>query len=74
MGPSLIFPFVFSAAGRGGTVALAGVATMTYSGTLMGPPMLGSVAHGIGIEAGIGFTRLLGIVIAVVAARTRLLS
>ena len=73
-GLSLVFPFVFSAAGRKGTVALAGVATMTYSGTLMGPPMLGAIAHSIGIEAAMGFIGLLAIVIAVVAARTRLLT
>lgn len=74
IGLSLVFPFVFSAAGREGTVALAGVATMTYSGTLMGPPMLGAIAHSIGIEAAMGFIGLLAIVIAVVAARTRLLT
>lgn len=74
IGLSLVFPFVFSAAGREGTVALAGVATMTYSGTLMGPPMLGAIAHSIGIEAAIGFIGLLAIVIALVAARTRLLT
>jgi MFS family permease len=74
IGLSLVFPFVFSAAGREGPVALAGVATMTYSGTLMGPPMLGAIAHGIGIEAAMGFIGLLAIVIAVVAARTRLLN
>ncbi len=74
VGLSLVFPFVFSAAGREGTVALAGVATMTYSGTLMGPPMLGAIAHSIGIEAAMGFIALLAIVIAVVAARTRLLN
>jgi hypothetical protein len=74
IGLSLVFPFVFSAAGREGTVALAGVATMTYSGTLMGPPMLGAIAHSIGIEAAMGFIGLLAIVIAVVAARTRLLN
>ena len=73
MGLSLVFPFVFSAAGREGTVALAGVATMTYSGTLMGPPLLGTVAQGMGIEAAMGFIGLLAIVIAVVATRTRLL-
>ena len=73
IGLSLVFPFVFSAAGREGTTALAGVATMTYSGTLLGPPMLGAIAHSIGIEAGIGFIGLLAIVIALVAMRTRLL-
>ena len=73
IGLSLVFPFVFSAAGREGTVALAGVATMTYSGTLMGPPMLGAIAHGIGIDAAMMFIALLAIAIAGVATRTRLL-
>ena len=73
VGLSLVFPFVFSAAGREGTVSLAGVATMTYSGTLMGPPMLGAVVHSIGIEAGIGLIGLLAVGIALVAVRTRLL-
>ncbi len=74
IGLSLVFPFVFSAAGREGTVALAGVATMSYSGSLMGPPLLGAIAHGIGLQAAIGFVGMLAIMIAVVAARTRLLS
>ena len=47
---------------------------MTYSGTLMGPPMLGAIAHSIGIEAAMAFIGLLAIVIAVVAVRTRLLN
>ena len=73
VGLSLVFPFVFSAAGREGTVALAGVATMSYSGSLMGPPLLGAIAHGVGLQAAIGFVGLLAVVIAGVAARTRLL-
>ncbi len=73
MGLSLVFPFVFSAAGREGTVALAGVATMAYSGSLMGPPILGAVAHQLGLEAAMGFVGVLAIVIAGVATRTRLM-
>lgn len=73
-GLALIFPFVFSAAGREGTVALAGVATMAYSGSLMGPPLLGAIAQGIGLQAAIGFVGVLAAVIAVVAMRTRLLT
>lgn len=72
-GLALVFPFVFSAAGREGTVALAGVATMTYTGSLMGPPLLGSIAHGLGLQAAIGFVALLAVVIALVSLRTRLL-
>ena len=72
-GLALVFPFVFSAAGREGTVALAGVATMAYSGSLMGPPLLGAIAQGIGLQAAIGFVGLLATVIAAVAMRTQLL-
>lgn len=73
MGLSLVFPFVFSAAGREGTVALAGVATMTYSGSLMGPPILGAIAHGLGLEAAMGFVGVLAVAIATVTTRTKLM-
>ncbi len=73
LGLSLVFPFVFSAAGREGTVALAGVATMTYSGSLMGPPMLGAIAHGLGLQAAMGFIALLSLAIAAVTMRTKLM-
>ncbi len=74
LGLSLVFPFVFSAAGREGPLALAGVATMSYSGTLMGPPLLGTVAHLLGMQAAMGVVATLGLVIALVAARTQLLA
>ncbi len=73
LGLSLVFPFVFSAAGREGPIALAGVATMAYSGTLMGPPLLGSVAHVLGMQAAMGMVAVLSVLIALVAARTQLL-
>ncbi len=73
LGLALVFPFVFSAAGREGTVALAGVATMAYSGSLMGPPLLGAIAHHLGLQAAIGFVALLALAIAAAASRTRLL-
>jgi hypothetical protein len=46
LGLSLLFPFVFSAAGAQGPAALAGVASMAYSGSLMGPPVIGAIAQG----------------------------
>lgn len=73
MGLALVFPFVFSAAGREGTVALAGVATMTYSGSLMGPPLLGAIAHTVGLEAAMGFVGLLALMIALVTSRSALM-
>ena len=74
LGLSLVFPFVFSAAGRKGPLALAGVATMAYSGTLMGPPLLGTVAHLMGMQTAMGVVGTLGILIALVASRTNLLA
>ncbi|MBK4738349.1 MFS transporter [Noviherbaspirillum sp. DKR-6] len=73
LGLALVFPFVFSAAGRQGPMALAGVATMGYSGSLMGPPVIGSVAHHFGMPAAIGFVGLLSMAITFVAGRAALL-
>lgn len=73
LGLSLLFPFVFSAAGAHGPVALAGVASMAYSGTLMGPPVIGAIAHHVGMQMAIGYVAGLSLVIALVASRTRLL-
>lgn len=73
LGLALVFPFVFSAAGREGPIALAGVATMAYSGSLMGPPMIGTLAHGFGMQAAMAFIALLSVVIALVASRSRML-
>jgi MFS family permease len=73
LGLALVFPFVFSAAGQQGPMALAGVATMAYSGTLIGPPVIGGIAHGLGMQAAIGFIGLLGVVIAFIASRTAML-
>jgi len=73
VGMSLLFPFVFSAAGAQGPVALAGVASMAYSGTLMGPPVIGAIAHHVGMQMAIGYVGGLSLVIAFVASRTRLL-
>jgi MFS family permease len=52
-GIAAVFPFIFSAAGRHGATALAGVATMGYSGVLIGPHAIGFVAHWWGMQAGL---------------------
>ncbi len=72
-GLSLVFPFVFSAAGKEGPAALAGVATMAYSGALMGPPLLGSIAQAVGMQGAMGVVATLGLLIAQLATRTALL-
>jgi fucose permease len=73
MGMALVFPFVFSAAGAQGPVALAGVASMAYSGSLMGPPVIGAIAQGMGMQVAIAYIGGLAALIAFVASRSRLL-
>jgi MFS family permease len=73
LGMALVFPFVFSAAGKEGPLALAGVATMAYSGSLMGPPMLGAVAHNFGMQAAMGFIGVLSAISAVIASKSAML-
>lgn len=70
LGLALLFPFVFSAAGREGPGALAGVATMAYSGGLLGPPVIGALADGMGMQVAIGFIGTLSIGIAILASKT----
>jgi MFS family permease len=73
LGLSLVFPFVFSAAGAQGPAALAAVASMAYSGSLMGPPVIGAIAQGLGMQAAIGYIGALALAISFVAKRSRLL-
>jgi len=73
LGLALLFPFVFSAAGAQGPVALATVASMAYGGSLIGPLVIGAVAHFVGMQAAIAYLGGLAIAIALVASRTRLL-
>jgi len=73
MGLALVFPFVFSAAGAQGPAALAGVASLAYSGSLMGPPVIGAIAQGMGMQVAIAYVGGLAALIAFVASRSRLL-
>jgi MFS family permease len=73
LGLALLFPFVYSSAGTQGPLALTSVATMAYSGGLVGPPVLGAIAQGAGMQAAVAFIALLSVLIALVARRTALL-
>jgi len=72
-GLSLVAPLVFSAAGRASaagvsaSAALAAVATMGYTGFLLGPPVIGAIAQALSLRAALGLVVLLGIAIAVLA-------
>lgn len=73
IGLSLVYPFVFSAVGKEGTMALAAVVTMSNLGGLAGPLVLGTLANYLGLQFAIGFIGLLSLVIAVIASRSVLL-
>jgi len=70
-GVATVFPFVFSAAGRHGAIALAGVATLGYSGSLIGPPMVGLLVHRFGLQVALGFVGVLCVAVALAASRAR---
>jgi hypothetical protein len=53
LGISIAFPLAMSAAGETpgrGPSAIATVATIAYSGFLVGPPLIGTVAHDVGLD------------------------
>lgn len=70
-GVAMVFPFVFSAAGRHGATALAGVATLGYSGGLIGPPVVGFLAQGWSLQAALGFVGILCVGVALAASRAK---
>ncbi|NDP60680.1 MAG: MFS transporter [Oxalobacteraceae bacterium] len=72
-GVAAVFPFIFSAAGREGPTALAAVATMGYSGGLIGPPIIGFLAHGLGLQVALGFIGVLTLIVALAAGKASLL-
>ena len=69
-----VFPFVFSAAGRAGPTALAGVATISYCGGLVGPPVIGFIGEFAGLPLALGCLGLVCAGMAIVAGRTRSLA
>ena len=70
-GVAMVFPFIFSAAGRHGPVALAGVATLGYSGSLIGPPAVGFLAHNFSLQIGLAFLGVLSAAVAFAASRAQ---
>ncbi|WP_211471078.1 MFS transporter [Collimonas humicola] len=71
VGVATVFPFIFSAAGRHGPTALAGVTTMGYTGGLVGPPAIGFIAHGFGLTAALSLVGVLCAAVALAASRAK---
>lgn len=70
-GLAAVFPFVFSAAGRHGSTALAAVATFSYSGGLIGPPVIGFLVQAYGMRVGMSFIGIIVMMIALSSRRAR---
>lgn len=71
VGVAAVFPFVFSAAGRHGSSALAAVATLGYSGSLIGPPLFGFLAHGWGLQAALAALGVIALAMALSSRRAQ---
>ena len=63
-GVAAVFPCVFSAAGREGSNALAGVASMGYGGSLLGPPMIAYLIGDFGLQAGLSLLAVVSLAVA----------
>lgn len=68
-GVAMIFPFVFSAAGKYGPTALASVATLGYSGSLIGPPIVGLLAHIWDLQVALVLISILCATVALIVSR-----
>jgi MFS family permease len=78
LGVSSIIPSVYSAAGRHTKVppgiALATVASVSYFGFLMGPPMIGYVSQAFGLRYSFSVIGIFGICISLFVSRIKLLN
>ena len=74
LGVSSVIPIVYMIAGKSATMApaaaLAAVSTVGYTGFLIGPPMIGFIAHETGLRLALVTVLLLGMVITMVSAKT----
>jgi MFS family permease len=74
LGVSSVIPIVYMIAGKSGEMApaaaLAAVSTIGFTGFLIGPPVIGFIAHETGLRLALVLVLILGIVITYVSART----
>src|SRR6185436_13086254 len=74
-GVATIIPIVYSLSGRTKTMAtstaLAAVSTVGFTGFLVGPPIIGFIAHEIGLRWALSLVLILGLVILVLARKVR---
>lgn len=73
IGLSLLFPFIYSAAGTHGAAGITSVAGMCNIGILAGPLVMGAAADIAGMQGAIGLIGVLSSIIAILARRSSLL-
>lgn len=78
LGVSSIIPSVYSAAGRHSTIppgiALATVASVSYFGFLMGPPVIGHISNAFGLRYSFALIGIFGIGVTLMVSRIKLLN
>jgi len=78
LGVSSIVPSVYSAAGRHSKVppgiALATVASVSFLGFLMGPPMIGYISQAAGLRYSFAVIGIFGIGVTLLVSKIRLLN
>jgi MFS family permease len=72
-GIAVVFPFLFSAAGKMGPSALAAVATLGYAGGILAPPLMGFMVEKAGLDGGFFFLSGSALLMALIALRAQLL-
>lgn len=77
-GASTVIPIVYMMAGRSKTmkasVALAAVSTIGFTGFLIGPPIIGFVAHQTGLRIALLLVLLMGITIYFLSRKIKVLT
>jgi MFS family permease len=75
LGVATIIPIVYSLAGKSKTMAtsaaLAAVSTVGFTGFLVGPPLIGLVAHETGLRWALTIVLVLGLIIFVLARKLK---
>ncbi len=73
LGLSVLMPLFYSAAGTHpgipGVRGVASIATMGFTGLLVGPPILGTIAESTSLRAALGVVVVLGVIMALLAGR-----
>ncbi len=73
-GVATVIPIVYTVAARSGTmapaIALAAVSTIGFTGFLIGPPIIGFIAHAIGLRMALLLVVMLGICIWMLSRQT----